>query len=53
MMIKDGWSSIVDDDEEDEDWGEFEVEDEDEGEFLPMEKMKNWLEKKPRGAGCC
>ncbi|WZZ33086.1 hypothetical protein YC2023_016487 [Brassica napus] len=42
---------IVDDDEEDEDWGEFEVEDEDEGEFLPMEKMKNWLEKKPRGAG--
>ena len=42
--------------EEDEDWDEFEVEaegegEEDEGEFLPMEKMKRWLEKKPRGFG--
>ncbi|CAH8297488.1 unnamed protein product [Eruca vesicaria subsp. sativa] len=42
--------------DEDEDWDEFGVEaegegDEDEGEFLPMEKMKRWLEKKPRGFG--
>ncbi|RID55168.1 hypothetical protein BRARA_G02446 [Brassica rapa] len=55
-------SSIQDDveeeeeDDDDEDWDEFEVEaeaegDEDEGEFLPMEKMKRWLEKKPRGFG--
>ncbi|CAF2061828.1 hypothetical protein HID58_072319 [Brassica napus] len=55
-------STIQDDVEEveDEDWDEFEVEaegegdedeDEDEGEFLPMEKMKRWLEKKPRGFG--
>ena len=57
-------SSIQDDveeeeeeeEEEDEDWDEFEVEaegegEEDEGEFLPMEKMKRWLEKKPRGFG--
>ncbi|KAL0700779.1 hypothetical protein Bca4012_056901 [Brassica carinata] len=43
----------VEDEDEDEDWGEFEVEaeDEDEGEFLPMEQMKRWLEKKPRGFG--
>lgn len=41
-------------DDEDEDWGDFDVEDEgdeDEGEFLPMDKMKKWLEKKPRGFG--
>ncbi|KAJ0256293.1 F20 [Hirschfeldia incana] len=41
-------------DEDDEDWDEFEEEGdeaEDEGEFLPMEKMKRWLEKKPRGFG--
>ncbi|CAE5963649.1 unnamed protein product [Arabidopsis arenosa] len=45
-------------DDDDEDWGEFdeedegeEEEDEDEGEFLPMDKMKKWLEKKPRGFG--
>lgn len=50
-------NSIDDDEEEedddDEDWGEFddEDEDEDEGEFLPMDKMKKWLEKKPRGFG--
>lgn len=46
-------SSIDDDDE---DWGEFDEEEdegdeEEEGEFLPMEKMKKWLEKKPRGFG--
>ncbi|VYS50584.1 unnamed protein product [Arabidopsis thaliana] len=46
-----------DDEEDDEDWGEFDEEDEgeeeeeDEGEFLPMDKMKKWLEKKPRGFG--
>ncbi|ESQ28199.1 hypothetical protein EUTSA_v10018395mg [Eutrema salsugineum] len=45
-----------DDEEEDEDWGEFDLEgegdgDEDEVEFLPMGKMKKWLEKKPRGFG--
>jgi hypothetical protein len=46
-----------DDEEDDEDWGEFDGEDEgeeeeeDEGEFLPMDKMKKWLEKKPRGFG--
>ncbi|KAF8090525.1 hypothetical protein N665_0474s0004 [Sinapis alba] len=45
------------DEEEDEDWDEFEEEaegegdEEDEGEFLPMDKMKRWLEKKPRGFG--
>ncbi|XP_010415700.1 PREDICTED: protein IFH1-like [Camelina sativa] len=40
--------------EDDEDWDEFdedEDEDEDEGEFLPMDKMKRWLERKPRGFG--
>lgn len=54
-------SSLDDEEEEeedeDEDWDEFDVEaegdgdEEDEGEFLPMEKMKKWLEKKPRGFG--
>uniref|UniRef100_A0A1J3E7N6 RRM domain-containing protein n=1 Tax=Noccaea caerulescens TaxID=107243 RepID=A0A1J3E7N6_NOCCA len=52
-------SSLDDEEEEedeDEDWDEFDVEaegdeGEDEGEFLPMEKMKKWLEKKPRGFG--
>ncbi|CAA7014367.1 unnamed protein product [Microthlaspi erraticum] len=54
-------SNLNDDDEEeeeDEDWDEFDLEaegdgedEEDEGEFLPMEKMKKWLEKKPRGFG--
>lgn len=52
-------SSLDDEEEEedeDEDWDEFDVEaegdeDEDEGELLPMEKMKKWLEKKPRGFG--
>lgn len=41
-------------DEDDEDWDEFDEdgdEEEDEGEFLPMDKMKQWLEKKPRGFG--
>ncbi|KAJ4871254.1 RNA-binding (RRM/RBD/RNP motifs) family protein [Raphanus sativus] len=40
--------------EDEEDWDEFDEdgdEDEDEGEFLPMDKMKQWLEKKPRGFG--
>ncbi|KAL1215335.1 hypothetical protein V5N11_009756 [Cardamine amara subsp. amara] len=51
-------NSIDDEEEEDddEDWGEFDEEgegdeDEDEGEFLPMDKMKKWLEKRPRGFG--
>lgn len=42
------------DDDEDEDWGEFDEEgegEEDEGEFLPMDKMKKWLERRPRGFG--
>ncbi|XP_010512098.1 PREDICTED: ESF1 homolog [Camelina sativa] len=48
----------LEDDEDDEDWDEFDEEDdgdkdedEDEGEFLPMDKMKKWLERKPRGFG--
>ncbi|CAH2066534.1 unnamed protein product [Thlaspi arvense] len=60
--LKESEISIDDDgeegDDEDEDWGEFDLEgegdgdeDEDEGEYLPMEKMKRWLEKKPRGFG--
>ncbi|KAG2253169.1 hypothetical protein Bca4012_100827 [Brassica carinata] len=56
--IQDDVEEEEDDNEEDEDWDEFEVEaegegegDEDEGEILPMEKMKRWLEKKPRGFG--
>lgn len=45
---------VEEEEEDEEDWGEFEGdedEDEDEGEFLPMDKMKQWLEKKPRGFG--
>ncbi|KAG7589616.1 RNA recognition motif domain [Arabidopsis suecica] len=57
LMDNDGEEDDDDDDDDDEDWGEFdeegegEEEDEDEGEFLPMDKMKKWLEKKPRGFG--
>ncbi|KAG7586521.1 RNA-binding domain superfamily [Arabidopsis thaliana x Arabidopsis arenosa] len=57
LMDNDGEEDDDDDDDDDEDWGEFdeedegEEEDEDEGELLPMDKMKKWLEKKPRGFG--
>lgn len=62
FAVKKRNSELMDDDgeeeeDDDEDWGEFDEEDEgdeedeDEGEFLPMDKMKKWLEKKPRGFG--
>ncbi|CAN8235823.1 unnamed protein product [Cochlearia groenlandica] len=45
------WDDLVAEAEVEEDEEDEDEEDEDEGEFLPMEKMKKWLEKKPRGFG--
>ncbi|EOA33340.1 hypothetical protein CARUB_v10020112mg [Capsella rubella] len=56
MVSEDDEEDEDEDEDEDGDWGEFDEEgegeeDEDEGEFLPVDKMKKWLERRPRGFG--
>ncbi|XP_010552809.1 PREDICTED: uncharacterized protein LOC104823082 [Tarenaya hassleriana] len=57
LMESNGFGEVVEggeDEEEDEDWDSYDVAgdgEDDEGVLLPLEKMKKWLESKPRGFG--